>query len=152
MSKAEILNTSHNVIAKDTIVKGEIITKGDFRIDGTIEGEIKSEGRIIIGGEGKLIGTIDAVNVDIMGTVEGEVKAKDTLSLKSTGKIRGKIQTNIRINQIIVAHAIIFGFAICQMVNHCHTTYIKPFTLVTSTNYHTKSFARRIAIHTPPIC
>ena len=38
MSKAEILNTSHNVIAKDTIVKGEIITKGDFRIDGTIEG------------------------------------------------------------------------------------------------------------------
>ena len=79
MSKTEILNTSHNVIAKDTIVKGEI----------------KSEGRIIIGNEGKLIGIIDAVNVDIMGTVEGEVKAKDTLSLKSTGKIRGKIQTNI---------------------------------------------------------
>ena len=95
MAKPEILNTSHNVIAKDTIVKGEIITKGDFRIDGTVEGEIKSEGRIIIGNEGKLIGTIDAVNVDIMGSVEGEVKAKDTLSLKSTGKIRGKIQTNI---------------------------------------------------------
>ena len=95
MAKTEILNTSHNVIAKDTIVRGEIITKGDFRIDGTIEGEIKSEGRIIIGGEGKLIGTIDAVNVDIMGVVEGEVRAKDTLSLKSTGKIRGKIQTNI---------------------------------------------------------
>ena len=95
MSKTEILNTSHNVIAKDTIVKGEIITKGDFRIDGTIEGEIKSEGRLIIGSEGKLIGIIDAVNVDIMGTVEGEVRAKDTLSLKSTGKIRGKIQTSI---------------------------------------------------------
>ena len=33
MAKTEIFDTSHNLIAKDTIVKGEIITKGDFRID-----------------------------------------------------------------------------------------------------------------------
>lgn len=95
MAKTEIIDTSHNLIAKDTIVKGEIITKGDFRIDGTVEGEIKSAGRIIIGNEGKFIGTIQATNVDIMGSVEGEVMAENTLSLKSTGKVRGKIQTNI---------------------------------------------------------
>ena len=95
MAKTEIFDTSHNLIAKDTIVKGEIITKGDFRIDGTVEGEIKSAGRIIIGNEGKFIGTIQATNVDIMGSVEGEVMAENTLSLKSTGKVRGKIQTNI---------------------------------------------------------
>lgn len=95
MAKSEYMDVPHNFIAKDTLVKGEIITKGDFRIDGTVEGNIKSEGRIIIGNEGKFIGTIKANNVDVMGAVEGEVIAENTLSLKASGKIRGKIQTNI---------------------------------------------------------
>lgn len=95
MARNENIDTSHNLISKDTIVKGEIITKGNFRIDGTVEGDIKSEGKVIIGLEGKFIGTMLAKDIDIMGTVDGEIIASNTLSLKSTGNVTGKIQTSI---------------------------------------------------------
>ncbi|MED9995334.1 MAG: polymer-forming cytoskeletal protein [Paludibacteraceae bacterium] len=88
-------NTEHNVIVAGTIIKGDITTDGDFRVDGTIEGTIASKGRIIVGATGSITGTINANNIDIMGKVEGKVIALDTLSLKSTAKVKGDIQTNI---------------------------------------------------------
>jgi len=99
MAKPEELNytPSHNIIAGGTLIKGEITTEGDFRIDGTIDGTITSKGKIIIGDKGKFIGKIKAANVDIMGVVKGEIFVDNTLSLKSTGKIEGDIQTNILI-------------------------------------------------------
>lgn len=88
-------STEHNVIVTGTIIKGDIQTDGDFRVDGTIEGTILSKGRIIVGTSGSISGTINANNIDIMGKVEGTIIASDTLSLKSTAKVKGDIQTSI---------------------------------------------------------
>jgi cytoskeletal protein CcmA (bactofilin family) len=41
-----------NVVAKNTTINGDIISEGDFRIDGILEGNIKTKGRVIIGVEG----------------------------------------------------------------------------------------------------
>lgn len=95
MSKSEELHIgqAHNSIALGTLIKGEVTTENDFRIDGTIEGNIHSRGRIVIGDQGKLIGTIEAADVDVMGYVKGNITAKGTLSLKSSGRIEGDITT-----------------------------------------------------------
>jgi cytoskeletal protein CcmA (bactofilin family) len=88
-------NAEHNVIALGTHIKGDIVTDGDFRVDGKIEGTITSKGRIIVGNSGSITGTIKADNIDILGYVEGTIVVNDTLSLKATAKVKGDIQTSI---------------------------------------------------------
>lgn len=95
MSKSNSNSAEHNVIAAGTIIKGDIITDGDFRIDGKIEGTIQSKGRIIVGNSGSILGTVKAENIDVMGYIEGTIVTNDTLTLKSTAKVKGDIKTSI---------------------------------------------------------
>ena len=46
------INGKHSRIESSTSIKGDIISEGDFRIDGTLEGSIKTNGKIVIGKEG----------------------------------------------------------------------------------------------------
>jgi len=80
-----------NVIGKKTTFIGDIISEGDFRIDGTIEGSIKTSGRIIIGKEGKIKGKVACSNADIEGSVTGELIVENLLTLKQTANIQGDV-------------------------------------------------------------
>lgn len=84
-------NSPHNTLAAGTAVKGDISTEADLRLDGTIEGDIRCNGKLVIGPEGKVTGNIVASNAEILGTVEGTVQAGEKLVLKATAVIRGDI-------------------------------------------------------------
>ena len=80
-----------NVVAKNTAIIGDIISEGDFRIDGTLEGNIKTKGRVIIGVSGSVKGKIDAVNSDIEGKFSGDLLVQETLTIKATAVISGDV-------------------------------------------------------------
>ncbi|TXD50589.1 MULTISPECIES: polymer-forming cytoskeletal protein [unclassified Polaribacter] len=80
-----------NVIAKNTTIKGEIISDGDFRIDGILEGELKTQGRVIIGAGGFVQGTIQALNADVEGRFSGELNVEKTLTVKAIANISGDV-------------------------------------------------------------
>ena len=80
-----------NVVAKNTAIIGDIISEGDFRIDGTLEGNIKTKGRVIIGISGSIKGKIDAVNSDIEGKFSGDLLVQETLTIKATAIISGDV-------------------------------------------------------------
>ena len=80
-----------NVVAKNTAIIGDIISEGDFRIDGTLEGNIKTKGRVIIGISGSVKGKIDAVNSDIEGKLSGDLLVQETLTIKATAIISGDV-------------------------------------------------------------
>ena len=80
-----------NVVAKNTAIIGDITSEGDFRIDGTLEGNIKTKGRVIIGISGSVKGKIDAVNSDIEGKFSGELQVQETLTIKATAIISGDL-------------------------------------------------------------
>ncbi|MCK4562069.1 MAG: polymer-forming cytoskeletal protein [Flavobacteriaceae bacterium] len=80
-----------NIIAKNTSLVGDINSDGDFRVDGKIEGTIKTTGRVVIGKEGIVTGTIDCVNADIEGTFSGKLLVDEILSLKNTATISGEV-------------------------------------------------------------
>ena len=68
-----------NVIAKNTKIIGEIISDGDYRIDGVLEGDLKTKGRVIIGAGGLVKGNIELKMestgiTDINGTTMTNVK------------------------------------------------------------------------------
>ena len=79
------------IIAKNTSVVGDISSDGDFRVDGKIEGTIKTSGRVVIGQEGVVTGTIDCTNADVEGTFSGKLIVDQVLSLKSTANISGEV-------------------------------------------------------------
>jgi cytoskeletal protein CcmA (bactofilin family) len=80
-----------NVIAKNTTIKGEIISDGDYRIDGVLEGDLKTKGRVIIGSGGLVNGTIEASNTDIEGTFSGKLTVEKILTVKAIAKISGEV-------------------------------------------------------------
>ena len=80
-----------NIIAKNTTFKGDIISEGDFRIDGSVEGTLKTTGRIIVGREGVIKGTTTCSNADVEGTISGNLNVEDLLTLKETASIQGDV-------------------------------------------------------------
>ncbi len=80
-----------NVIAKNTTIIGDIKSDGDFRIDGTLEGSLKTDGRVIIGSDGFIKGKVEATNADIEGKFSGELLVSNTLTIKATAAISGEV-------------------------------------------------------------
>ena len=81
-------------ISAGTIIKGEILSPCDIRIDGTFEGKIQSKGRVVIGESAHIKGDIVCDNIDLWGKVEGNIYVKDTLSLMEGCSINGNL--NVR--------------------------------------------------------
>ncbi len=82
-----------NSLVSGTNVTGTIIATNDIRIDGSLEGELRCEGRVIIGKDGKIKGEIQCQNAVIEGQFEGNLTVKDTLQVKESARIMGDVNT-----------------------------------------------------------
>ena len=82
-----------NTIAYGTVLKGSIITQGDIRIEGTVQGKITCNAKLVIGEKGIVEGNVDARNAHISGKIKGEVVVRELLQLQKTGSIEGDLFT-----------------------------------------------------------
>lgn len=99
-------------ISSGTIIKGEIVSPGDIRIDGTFDGKIQCKGRVVIGETASIKGDIVCDNVDLWGKVEGNIFVKDTLSLKEGCVVNG----NLHIKKLAVELGSTFN-GNCRMIS-----------------------------------
>ncbi|MFT5243794.1 MAG: cytoskeletal protein CcmA (bactofilin family) [Psychroserpens sp.] len=83
--------SQQNTIAKGTVITGDIISEGDFRIEGTIQGNVKTPGKVVIGRTGIVNGTLKSANADIEGKFTGKLLLTETLSLKSSAHVEGEV-------------------------------------------------------------
>lgn len=83
-----------NIIGQGTRITGDLISNGDFRVDGSIEGNVKVGQRLVIGGTGKILGNIEADSATVAGHIKGNLTVKNVLELKPSAKIDGDIITN----------------------------------------------------------
>ena len=90
-SKVSNPERGRNIIGNTTTIKGDIISEGDFRVDGIIEGSIKTSGRLIIGKEGKINGKAWCKNADIEGVLIGSLQVDNLLTLKETANVQGDV-------------------------------------------------------------
>ena len=93
------LETNVNVnsisrISTGTVIKGEIMSPYDIRIDGTFDGKVQSKGRVVVGETAVVKGDIICENIDLWGKVEGNIYVKDTLSLMEGCSVNGNL--NVR--------------------------------------------------------
>jgi len=84
-----------NLIGAGTSISGEInSTNGDIRIDGTLKGNITTNGKLVVGPTGIIVGDIRCKNADVFGKIEGKIAVGELLSLKASSKVQGDIITN----------------------------------------------------------
>ncbi len=95
MAKNNISPSSNNVstIANGTSIVGEIKSEGNYRIDGTLKGNIKVTEKLIVGPTGYIEGNVTCSNLDISGKISGKIDVKELLSLVSSATIIGDIIT-----------------------------------------------------------
>lgn len=95
MSKTyEAENRLPNIIGQGTKIVGDIETNGDLRVDGVIEGNIQSKGKVVLGTSGMIKGTIKCVSAEISGQFDGKLETTELLSLRGTSVFKGEMTIN----------------------------------------------------------
>lgn len=89
----EIQTPSRNILGCGTKLKGNIESDGDFRIDGTLIGTIKTKGKVVIGSTGIVDGEVICQNADIEGSVKAKLEVSELLTLKAESKLEGDVTT-----------------------------------------------------------
>ena len=85
------ISGQYSRLENTTSVKGDIISEGDFRIDGVLEGSIKTKGKVVIGKEGFVNGSINCLRADVEGKIQGKIYVSEVLNLRSTSDINGEV-------------------------------------------------------------
>lgn len=80
-----------NRIVEGTFIRGNILSHADFRLDGELTGNFKSNGKIVIGPAGSVVGDIFCRNADIEGKFEGKIQVAEILNVKSKASIHGEV-------------------------------------------------------------
>ncbi|MCB0458279.1 MAG: polymer-forming cytoskeletal protein [Flavobacteriaceae bacterium] len=82
---------SQNRINEGTQLKGDVVSNGFFRIDGSIEGNISKPSKVVLGKTGSIKGKLVCEEADIEGRFEGNLNVSGTLTLKATAHIEGEV-------------------------------------------------------------
>ena len=85
--------TLYNALTSGSKIIGTIITDSDIRVDGVVEGDVQCTGKLVIGEQGSIKGSVICQNAEIMGTLDGKIDVKYSLALRATSNIQGEIKT-----------------------------------------------------------
>jgi len=100
------------IIGKDTEFNGTLQAKGVIRIDGKVDGEVLTQGDIIVGETGKIIGDVKARHITLAGEMHGNAIVEGRLEIISTGKLFGDIE----VSSLVINDGAVFDGK-CEMKN-----------------------------------
>ena len=83
---------SVSVIGPDLIITGNLVSKGEVQVDGTVQGDIHGS-HIVIGQNANINGGIVAEEIVIRGHVSGSVRGKRVM-LQASSQVEGDIYHN----------------------------------------------------------
>lgn len=87
------LTTQSNFLSQTTIIEGNIKAQGNFRLEGTVVGNVECSAKFILSETSKIQGNLYATNAEISGEVLGDIEIKELLSLKASARITGNIKS-----------------------------------------------------------
>lgn len=84
----------HTLLGAGTRYEGKLFFDGRVRIDGDFEGQIHSDGLLIVGEEATIKGSIRVHTLIVRGgTVEADIHATELVELHAPARVRGDIRT-----------------------------------------------------------
>ncbi len=86
-------NQASNRILAGTKIEGEIVSDGDIRVDGSLKGNIRISGKLVIGEKGTVDGEIQCANANVSGKLTGKLEVSELLTLQATATVQGEVST-----------------------------------------------------------
>ena len=83
------------IIGSDTIISGTIRAQGTVVIDGRVEGDICTDGLLMIGEGAIVVGNIYAGSVACRGLIVGDVVASEEVELLDSASLNGTVRAPI---------------------------------------------------------
>ncbi|MBS0623107.1 MAG: polymer-forming cytoskeletal protein [Verrucomicrobia bacterium] len=89
MIKEEVPETT---LGEGVTFRGELSFERLLRIDGTFEGNLLSQGKVVVGPKGKVKANLNLREAIIEGQVEGNITVQEKLELRGQASIKGDIK------------------------------------------------------------
>ena len=83
------------MIGADTIISGTIRAQGTLWIDGRVEGDISTDGLLMIGETAVVLGNIEAGSVICRGMIVGDIVASDEVELLESASLNGTVRAPV---------------------------------------------------------
>ena len=81
----------NTIIGKGSAISGDLKVNGFIRIDGDIDGNLETDGNVIIGENARLCGNLTAKSVIIGGIIKGNIHAAESVKVLSEAAVIGDI-------------------------------------------------------------
>ncbi len=100
----------NTIVGPGCFVDGSLNVPGFLRIDGDVNGNINTPGRVIIAENARIKGNIRARSVSVGGMVQGDIIAPEEVIVLPTGLVLGAILTKkIRLDENVFLHGFCFA-------------------------------------------
>jgi cytoskeletal protein CcmA (bactofilin family) len=87
-------NPGKNILTADVEIKGNIKFAGELTFEGKLEGEIQTDGTLLLGDSAVVNGNINAQSVVVRGKVNGNIVAKEKIEIKTKAELFGDIRAS----------------------------------------------------------
>jgi len=74
-----------------TTYRGRLDFTGSVRVDGVFEGEVESEGTLVVGRDAVVTGSVRVGELILGGSLEGEVQASKRVVLHKSARFKGTL-------------------------------------------------------------
>lgn len=89
--QSEKLSNNATLISEGAVLQGDVKSNHDLRIDGSIQGNVFSSAKIVVGPTGHVEGNIQGRQADITGKVSGNITVTELLQLRADSNVQGDI-------------------------------------------------------------
>ncbi len=80
-----------SIIAAGMTVSGDIDSNGVVKVEGRVDGSIRSARQVLVGRQGSVHGDIETREAVIGGAVEGTITASERVEIQATASVQGDI-------------------------------------------------------------
>lgn len=82
-----------SIIAAGMVVTGDIDSAGVVKVEGRVEGSVRTARQVLVGRQGEVKGDIETREAIIGGRVEGTITATERVDVQGTASVVGDIHT-----------------------------------------------------------
>jgi len=86
------VKNTETIIGESVMVEGEFNGRGNIIIEGKLNGNIKTDGHILIGDKAEIKANIESGSAFISGKVSGNIKVNSSIDIAKSASIKGDIE------------------------------------------------------------
>ena len=92
------------IIGLNVNLKGNLKNQGSIQVNGSVEGEVRSDDNVNVGETAVIKGPVIAKVIEVSSTIKGLIEATEKLEINATGKVIG----DINVKTLIIKQGAIF--------------------------------------------